>query len=1214
MATDRSHQKLEELIEQALRDGTTELDLKKKDLTELPESIGQLTKLVKLYLNDNELEAIPESIGRLTNLQHLDIGGNQITIMPESIGELRNLQSLYISRNQLSKLPESIGWLTNLRALDLNRNQLSALPESIGQLTSLHRLSVGENQLITFPEPIVQLTNLMNLNFSRNKLSKLPVSIRQLKNLEALDLGRNQLRGLPEGVVELTNLKRLTLSYNDISLLPEAIGKLEKLENLNLDGNKLKTLPVSISQLENLKNLSLKKNPLDKDLAASFERGLGAVKKYLSGQRRQQKYTVKSGDTITKIAEKFGISTNGIIQVNRIEDPNIVPVGTDLIIPDKTTDKMESARSESEQPMDLDKHTTEPISPRAWVETDSIPVIGNFRDYRPSEYDSLDAKEQAEIFATLLIAKDVHPPFALGLLGDWGVGKTFFMRLMQEKVTSIAGKNAQIEESHDSVSRAAQIEFNAWHYIDSDLWASLASHIFDGLSEELRGRKERVEDIRRRLRRTIHSSRREQEQAYATIDASQKAREKFSIALDESQEKRVQLAAECDSYRLKRIWEAVLKVKPNPNDPDQKNWPNLDEMRTKAENTAKRVGLTEAINSIEEVQRVYTSLRDILRRGSSLTVSLSTTFTGERLWLSVPIVLILLVIILGWPLILEQIETLIGASENTITNLLAPFLQLGTIVVAAATWVGKHLNSLSSALGYLEKIQAEINKPRFALKEPSKEEKDLKERIEKLDAEIATEQRRIEEADRQIAEAQAEIQRINAGGLVYDFIEGRIHDSQYLDRLGLISVIRRDFEELGSLLRDWRKHGESADSAGNSSPQPSWDMRPIERIILYIDDLDRCPPKRVVEVLQAVHLILAFDLFVVVVAVDGRWLERSLNEAYNPKKAERDGFSIQEPVHRFSAHNYLEKIFQIPFSLPAMEEPGYRQLVADMIATPRRQAEWASKRSEERRLQLEKEQTTKEEVPSVSVGMAQPEDSTREKDLDMSAEVVNRADTDQDDNTEKERQRREEKERREREQQETLERIEAMLLLDHEEQFIKALFPFIATPRLAKRFLNIYRLIRLRAASREEDFKTFIDPEHGDYRAVLVLLAISVGRTEVASEILNDLAVGPIGRRRKFTTWLQNAYKKDDKTRLQLDEEPKANNVRSDINEYQHPVKNQKKDLQGAALGIRNDIKVVIEALDAQNGPSFDHRLKTYRKWVNEVGRFSFRWHLKADM
>ena len=56
--------------------------------------------------------------------------------------------------------------------------------------------------------------------------------------------------------------------------------------------------------------------------------------------------------------------------------------------------------------------------------------------------------------------------------------------------------------------------------------------------------------------------------------------------------------------------------------------------------------------------------------------------------------------------------------------------------------------------------------------------------------------------------------------------------------------------------------------------------------------------------LQAVHLLLAFKLFVVVVGVDSRWLERSLREHY-PNL-------LVEPEH------YLEKIFQIPFMLRRM--------------------------------------------------------------------------------------------------------------------------------------------------------------------------------------------------------------------------------------------------------------------------------------------------------
>ncbi|MGH3928616.1 MAG: P-loop NTPase fold protein [Pseudonocardiaceae bacterium] len=40
------------------------------------------------------------------------------------------------------------------------------------------------------------------------------------------------------------------------------------------------------------------------------------------------------------------------------------------------------------------------------------------------------------------------------------------------------------------------------------------------------------------------------------------------------------------------------------------------------------------------------------------------------------------------------------------------------------------------------------------------------------------------------------------------------------------------------------------------------DLPQIDRIIIYIDDLDRCPPQRVVEMLEAIHLLLAVELFV----------------------------------------------------------------------------------------------------------------------------------------------------------------------------------------------------------------------------------------------------------------------------------------------------------------------------------------------------------------
>ncbi|MGA2409823.1 MAG: P-loop NTPase fold protein, partial [Candidatus Binataceae bacterium] len=85
-----------------------------------------------------------------------------------------------------------------------------------------------------------------------------------------------------------------------------------------------------------------------------------------------------------------------------------------------------------------------------------------------------------------------------------------------------------------------------------------------------------------------------------------------------------------------------------------------------------------------------------------------------------------------------------------------------------------------------------------------------------------------------------------------------------------------------------------------------------ERIILYIDDLDRCPEDKVYAVLQAIHLLLAFESFVVVVGVDVTWVQNALA---------RDLVGADERVNgngaikRQRAIEYLEKIFQIAFWL-----------------------------------------------------------------------------------------------------------------------------------------------------------------------------------------------------------------------------------------------------------------------------------------------------------
>ncbi len=115
-------------------------------------------------------------------------------------------------------------------------------------------------------------------------------------------------------------------------------------------------------------------------------------------------------------------------------------------------------------------------------------------------------------------------------------------------------------------------------------------------------------------------------------------------------------------------------------------------------------------------------------------------------------------------------------------------------------------------------------------------------------------------------------------------------------------MLYKDFQRLDALLR--LKSGTEDD-----------DLPRIDCIILYVDDLDRCPPSRVVEVLQAMHLLLALPLFVVVVGVDPRRLLRSLQTHYRAllqTQAVTRSADGDRSYWASTPQNYVEKIFQIP--------------------------------------------------------------------------------------------------------------------------------------------------------------------------------------------------------------------------------------------------------------------------------------------------------------
>lgn len=46
-----------------------------------------------------------------------------------------------------------------------------------------------------------------------------------------------------------------------------------------------------------------------------------------------QKYTVKAGDTLSGIAQRFGVPMDAIAKANNLSDPNRLQIGQELVIP-----------------------------------------------------------------------------------------------------------------------------------------------------------------------------------------------------------------------------------------------------------------------------------------------------------------------------------------------------------------------------------------------------------------------------------------------------------------------------------------------------------------------------------------------------------------------------------------------------------------------------------------------------------------------------------------------------------------------------------------------------------------------------------------------------------------------------------------------------------------------------------------------------------------
>jgi tRNA A37 threonylcarbamoyladenosine biosynthesis protein TsaE len=92
------------------------------------------------------------------------------------------------------------------------------------------------------------------------------------------------------------------------------------------------------------------------------------------------------------------------------------------------------------------------------------------------------------------------------------------------------------------------------------------------------------------------------------------------------------------------------------------------------------------------------------------------------------------------------------------------------------------------------------------------------------------------------------------------------------------------------------------------------------RVVVFVDDLDRCLPENALEVVEAMKLFFDQEGFVFVVGLDDRGIRREIDKRYGATTT--DGAKTEGGDGR----DYLKKIFQVPFSLPRVSTDQIEQL------------------------------------------------------------------------------------------------------------------------------------------------------------------------------------------------------------------------------------------------------------------------------------------------
>jgi KAP family P-loop domain len=657
--------------------------------------------------------------------------------------------------------------------------------------------------------------------------------------------------------------------------------------------------------------------------------------------------------------------------------------------------------------------------------------------------DQLNIDDEARAFALLGASDKVEPPLAVGVFGDWGSGKSFFMDRIKAFVAEINDK------------KIVQIHFNAWHYVESNLWASLAHRLF----AELRRALGRVDEGD--LATQAEAKAKAVTQLFAVLERAATEGAARTVRLEQAEKDRANAEksladARADAAKqeatLREVVLATTEIAGSQLPPTLAK--EIDELLTAAGKTRDEVDAVlrdataarEVIASVLEVRRTR-ELGDELRR-VAYAAAIVVTLGGFLLW-----------------------QRLVPETWATLTAVVA---QAAATLAVWRRYASRARAIAARAAGLLDGVSKAVAEKK---QDESKRVREAQEKLADAHAKEQSARRDLDSANEDIRTIVGQIEAARPERQLLSLVDERVEQGTYAKLLSLVETLRDDLERLSLVLatpgHDKKEMKRRAQLLKDVNIELK-DLPSVRRIILYIDDLDRCPHEKVSEVLQAVHLLLAFPLFVVIVAIDARWATQALNQAHPGL------LGAKESNHQgATAFDYLEKIFQIPYWVKPMTPIAARRLLSHLMAGTE-EGDPVAPKALPPIPPGRPEPSVKEEGSATGAAQDALDGAARQGGSAGAAVVQTPVAA----------------------AAGAWPRIDRLRVGDEERRFANRLAPALGdSPRRLKRFVNLYRLFK--ATLSPAEWTLFRRPQS---EAVLTLLAIQTGAPQMAPEILDDLA------------------------------------------------------------------------------------------------------------